>query len=171
MLGLDAVSSAREYSQELVNRVRVLADLIGTTITRVTAERRAREHAAFEVLVADVSRRYVNLESGDFEAELERSLQAIGSFMGADRCFIFLPDEDSSRLAALVVAPDLEPSEILAQLRPCIEPAFLPRPLYRVPALPRQETGKLARNKLVELYTKIKMGRLSHDDHAADNSA
>ena len=68
--------------------------------------------------------------------------------------------EPPARSAALVVAPDLEAAEILAQLRPDIEPAFLPRPLYRVPELPRQETGKLARNKLVELYAKIRNAEL-----------
>ena len=90
-------------------------------------------------------------------ADLNHRLQAIPGVVDG---VIFLPDENSPRLAALVVAPDLEAAEILAQLRPDIEPAFLPRPLYRVPELPRQETGKLARNKLVELYAKIRKAEL-----------
>ena len=65
---------------------------------------------------------------------------------------IFLPAEDSSRLAALVVAPDVDVSAILDALRTSIEPAFLPRPLYKVAALPRQETGKLARQAMLDLY-------------------
>lgn len=65
---------------------------------------------------------------------------------------IFLPSEDSRRLAALVVAPGMEPSAILNALKEAIDPAFLPRPLYLVPMLPRQETGKLARKMVLDLF-------------------
>ena len=56
-----------------------------------------------------------------------------------------------ARVAALVVAPDLEEAAILAALRESIDPVFLPRPLRRVPALPRSETGKLPRAELLKL--------------------
>lgn len=65
---------------------------------------------------------------------------------------IFLPGENSKRLAALVVAPGLEPSAILNKLKEAIDPAFLPRPLYVVPMLPRQETGKLPRKMVLDLF-------------------
>ena len=68
----------------------------------------------------------------------------------------FLPREDSKRLAALVVAPGIEPSAILGQLKEAIDPAFLPRPMYLVPMLPRQETGKLARKMVLDLYESLK---------------
>jgi len=55
------------------------------------------------------------------------------------------------RVAALVVAPGLAAEDVLAQLRPSIDPAFLPRPLVLVDALPRNEVGKLAREKLLAL--------------------
>ena len=56
-----------------------------------------------------------------------------------------------ARIAALVVAPDLDEAAILAALRESIDPVFLPRPLKRVPALPRSETGKLPRAELLKL--------------------
>lgn len=55
------------------------------------------------------------------------------------------------RIAALVVAPDLGAGVILDALRRDIDPVFLPRPLKRVDALPRSETGKLPRAALLEL--------------------
>jgi acyl-coenzyme A synthetase/AMP-(fatty) acid ligase len=55
------------------------------------------------------------------------------------------------RLAALVVAPTLAPAAISAALRTAIDPVFLPRPLRRVAALPRNETGKLPRAELLRL--------------------
>ena len=48
-------------------------------------------------------------------------------------------------IAALVVAPSLAPASILDALRGAIDPVFLPRPLVRLEALPRNATGKLAR--------------------------
>ena len=55
------------------------------------------------------------------------------------------------RIAALVVAPTLGEAELMAQLREMIDPAFLPRPLRRVASLPRNETGKLPRQALLDL--------------------
>jgi len=83
---------------------------------------------------------------------------------------IFLPNENSKRLAALVVAPELEPSDILEQLRPGIEPVFLPRPVYIVASLPRQETGKLARKMLVQQFAEIRRGKTLESDDPADNT-
>lgn len=55
------------------------------------------------------------------------------------------------RIAALAVAPGLDPSTILDALRCAIDPVFLPRPLRLVAALPRNETGKLPRAALLAL--------------------
>ena len=59
--------------------------------------------------------------------------------------------EGVARVAALVVAPGWEEAAILAALRQGIDPVFLPRPLKRVAALPRSETGKLPRTELLQL--------------------
>jgi len=69
---------------------------------------------------------------------------------------VFLAPEDlarnpAARLAALVVAPGRRPEEILAALRGRLDPAFLPRPILLVPALPRNELGKLSRSALLAL--------------------
>jgi len=68
----------------------------------------------------------------------------------------FMPDETSAdhvtRLAACVVAPGMEATHLLAALRECIDPVFLPRPLLFVDALPRNCTGKLPREALQALF-------------------
>ena len=55
------------------------------------------------------------------------------------------------RLAALVVAPGASDTAIMAALRAGFDPAFLPRPLKRVAALPRNALGKLPRAALLDL--------------------
>jgi acyl-coenzyme A synthetase/AMP-(fatty) acid ligase len=56
---------------------------------------------------------------------------------------------NTSRLAAVVVAPDHTLESLLAELRRKIAPAFLPRPLKLVAALPRNGTSKLPREALL----------------------
>ncbi len=82
-------------------------------------------------------------------SELTRRLLAID---GVEDAVVFQPDGDGpvQRVAALVVAPaHLASATILARLRDVVDPAFLPRPLVRVAALPRNEVGKLPRECLV----------------------
>jgi acyl-coenzyme A synthetase/AMP-(fatty) acid ligase len=67
-------------------------------------------------------------------------------FMPAEEC-----PERVARLTALVVAPGLDAESLIRALRERIHPAFLPRPLVFVDALPRNGTGKLPREGLAAL--------------------
>jgi acyl-coenzyme A synthetase/AMP-(fatty) acid ligase len=60
-----------------------------------------------------------------------------------------------TRLAAFVVAPDLDAASLLDQLRERIDPVFLPRPLLFVERLPRSGSGKLAREALESLVASV----------------
>ncbi|HEX6834072.1 MAG TPA: AMP-binding protein [Rudaea sp.] len=65
---------------------------------------------------------------------------------------VFQLDADANgvrRLAALVVAPERQPGEILEALRAMIDPVFLPRRLRCVAALPRNAASKLPRGELL----------------------
>ncbi|HDR9508013.1 beta-hydroxyacyl-ACP dehydratase [Burkholderia cepacia] len=77
----------------------------------------------------------------------------------------FMPDETAvahadtglepvTRLVALVVAPTLAAADLQRALRERIDPAFMPRPLMFVDALPRNETGKLPRDVLAALVAR-----------------
>ena len=71
---------------------------------------------------------------------------------GVEDGVIFDPDPGSEgRLAALVVSDDLSEKDILDQLRQQTDPVFLPRPLCKVEALPRSETSKLPRDRLLSM--------------------
>jgi acyl-coenzyme A synthetase/AMP-(fatty) acid ligase len=85
-------------------------------------------------------------------AELTRRLLAVP---GVEDATVFQPEAESGgpagvrRIAALVVAPALTAEQIIEQLSRSVEAAFLPRPLLVVPALPRNELGKLTRERLL----------------------
>lgn len=95
-------------------------------------------------------------------AELNYKLNAVPGIRDA---VIFLPDPDAKRLAALVVAPELERGDIVDALRDSFDPAFLPRPLRKVEALPRQETGKLPQKAVLELFRRTgqEAGQVAND--------
>jgi acyl-coenzyme A synthetase/AMP-(fatty) acid ligase len=83
--------------------------------------------------------------------DLNRRLAEIA---GVEDGVFIAPDEalgPAGRLAALVVAPTLSTTRILAELAERVDPVFLPRPLRKVARLPRNETGKLPRRALLEL--------------------
>jgi acyl-coenzyme A synthetase/AMP-(fatty) acid ligase len=70
-----------------------------------------------------------------------------------DGTFFVLDDSRASstgvtRVAAFVVAPTLEATTLVEELRQRIDPVFLPRPLIFVDRLPRNDTGKLPQEAL-----------------------
>jgi acyl-coenzyme A synthetase/AMP-(fatty) acid ligase len=70
-----------------------------------------------------------------------------------DGVFI-VPDDDGeavARLAAFAVAPGHTAESLMSALRLRIDPAFLPRPLCMVEALPRNDIGKLPRESLTRI--------------------
>jgi len=82
--------------------------------------------------------------------DLNRRLLAIA---GVEDGVMFTLDAEGGsvcRLAALAVAPALSEMEILAALRAAFDPVFLPRPLRLISALPRNATGKLPRDALLQ---------------------
>jgi len=92
-------------------------------------------------------------------AYLNHQLNAIP---GVEDGVFFMPDDAPAaphahgsaavtRLVALVVAPSLSAADVLRALHDRIDAAFLPRPLLLVDSLPRNETGKLARDVLTAL--------------------
>ena len=91
--------------------------------------------------------------------DLNRRLLAIDGVR--DGVLFQLDDADGSgvrRIAALVVAPGKSEQTIMAALRHAMDPVFLPRPLRIVDALPRNETGKLPRERLIEALRGGKTG-------------
>jgi len=72
---------------------------------------------------------------------------------------LFLAPDDlernpRARLAAAVVAPGMDAKAVLAALRERVEPAFLPRPIVLLDALPRDAVGKVSRAAVAALAWK-----------------
>ncbi|MEP7181068.1 MAG: AMP-binding protein [Betaproteobacteria bacterium] len=88
-------------------------------------------------------------------AGLTRELLALP---GVDDGVVFLPSEDARRVAAVVVAPGRAPDLLSRELALRVDPAFLPRPLLCVDALPRHGAGKLPLEALRALVARTGAG-------------
>jgi acyl-coenzyme A synthetase/AMP-(fatty) acid ligase len=96
-------------------------------------------------------------------ADLTRRLLALPGVL--DAVVLQLDEPDATgvrRIAALIVAPERNERALLAELRNAIDPAFLPRPLRKVDALPRNETGKLPRAALLATLSSATRCGLHH---------
>lgn len=95
------------------------------------------------------------LEIAGKRASLGALTQRLLAIPGVEDGVVLQLDEADAmgvrRVAALAVAPALDEQQILDALRRAIDPVFLPRPLRRVAALPRNDTGKLPRAAVLAL--------------------
>jgi len=147
---------------QMYRRFRVRQDEKGTWLTG--------GHAAGELLLGDVielgeaGRFLLHGRTGDLvniagkRTSLSNLNYHLNSIAGVrDGAFVIPADVAGAvtRLAAFVVAPGRSEQEILDALRQRIDAAFLPRPLYLVDALPRDDVGKLPRVALAGLTERL----------------
>lgn len=83
-------------------------------------------------------------------SSLQELTRQILSVPGVNDAVVFVPDGEE-RPAAAVVAPDLAIAQLADALRGIMEPVFVPRPLMKVDAIPRNAVGKTPRDALLAL--------------------
>jgi 3-hydroxymyristoyl/3-hydroxydecanoyl-(acyl carrier protein) dehydratase len=92
---------------------------------------------------------------------------------GVDDGAFWLPDEVAetiTRPIAFVVAPGLSDRQIIHALREQLEPAFVPRRVLQVAALPREATGKLTASALRDFALKTLVHHTAAEETGGDIS-
>jgi acyl-coenzyme A synthetase/AMP-(fatty) acid ligase len=90
---------------------------------------------------------------GGKRGSLMQITQVLLAIPGVADAVVFMPSDEASRPAALVVATaELVNSTIGKQFAQHLDAVFLPRPMLFVESLPREATGKLHRAKALALY-------------------
>jgi len=107
------------------------------------------------------------LKIGGKRASLAALNQWITEIPGVDDAVYFVPDaagdaathddaHPARRLAAFYVSATLSPEQVRVALRARVDPVFVPRPLLRVPELPRNANGKLSHADLGALFAQLR---------------
>jgi acyl-coenzyme A synthetase/AMP-(fatty) acid ligase len=105
----------------------------------------------FELLGRDADM----IKIGGRRGSLSDIAARIASLPGVTDQAVFMPgDGETARPAALIVAPGRDAADLRRELGALLDAVFVPRPLKVVPALPRNELGKLPRERLLELLAK-----------------
>ena len=79
----------------------------------------------------------------------------LATFDGLIDGTVIFPEQSKTvpRLVALVVLRDgVDKKSLTKHFRQHLDPAFVPRPILLVDELPREESGKLAKAKVLDLY-------------------
>lgn len=102
------------------------------------------------------------LEIGGKRGSLQEMNNLLLTAPGVLDGVVFMPDEVQQAGTARPVALAVINSEVsskaalLARFAEFLDPVFIPRPLYLVDALPREENGKLRRARLLEFWQELK---------------
>ncbi len=118
------------------------------------------------------------LKIGGKRASLSALNQRIAEIPGVDDAVYFVPDaagdaashddaHPARRLAAFYVSATLSPGQLRLALRDRVDPVFVPRPLYRVPQLPRNANGKLTHAALTALFLQARRATIAEGAVAA----
>jgi acyl-coenzyme A synthetase/AMP-(fatty) acid ligase len=90
-------------------------------------------------------------------ASLSGVNQILLEIPGVEDGVVLVPDNEGAspvvRVAAIVVAPHLSKEEVRTAMRERVDPVFVPRQIVFVHKLPRNETGKLPRERLMTLLS------------------
>ena len=84
--------------------------------------------------------------------------RVLNTFEGVQDGIVFFPEQTRlvPRLVALVVLSDAkQKKELQAHFRRHLDAAFVPRPIFVVDELPRQENGKLNKSALTDFYQQL----------------
>jgi PAS domain S-box-containing protein len=98
MLGLDTIDQPRDYSQPIVERLKILANLIGATLQRVRSQQAIIEQLQFQDLISSLSATFIHIKASEIDKNIERGLQLVVQHLDLDRGNLFEFSSDHEKL-------------------------------------------------------------------------
>ena len=99
-LGVDTISQPREYPTPLVDRLKLVADIIGLAVLRIRSQQLLNEQFRFEKLISDLSSKFVDLPADKIDQEINSGLFQIAEAIDLDRSNLFQYSDDRAYLIA-----------------------------------------------------------------------
>jgi formate hydrogenlyase transcriptional activator len=92
-----SLHNKKTWSDEIVQRLQLVALLFASAVSRRQAEIQAKLHRQFERLVTDISAQFVNLPSGQIDAQIEDAQQRICECLEVDLSALWQWSDESPR--------------------------------------------------------------------------
>lgn len=110
-LGFDAVRSRKTWGEETISLLKVVGEIIAGAIERERATDTLTQQGRMEMLVAEISTRFISVPTLDLDDEIGRAIGNIGEFTGVDRSYLFQFSEDGETMDNTHewCGPDIEP--------------------------------------------------------------
>ncbi len=93
-LGFDSVRAERVWTEDDELLLRMVGEVFTNALQRKRTQHELRYRVAFDMLVASISTRFINLPSSDFDRGVNEALEEIGLFANVDRGYVFLLRDD-----------------------------------------------------------------------------
>lgn len=95
-LDLDSFKSQRVWSDRILQRLHIVADMIASARAREIAQRELEELHQFEQAISEVSTGFVNLPAAEVDAKIEAGLKLIARMLDVDLITLLQPRQDDS---------------------------------------------------------------------------
>jgi transcriptional regulator with GAF, ATPase, and Fis domain len=98
IISINTVRKKRVFPEEYIPRLRLLGEVLVNTLQLARTRQQLEDRLRFEGLISDLSVGFVSISSEEVESEINKWLQRITEFFGADRCTLGLFSEDGAQL-------------------------------------------------------------------------
>jgi formate hydrogenlyase transcriptional activator len=97
---INSYRSEREWSDAEIERLKLIGTIFANTLLRKRAENELDEQMRFEILLSDLSAKFVRLPTNRVEGEIAHSLQRLNDFISSEHCTLWKLSESKIRLHA-----------------------------------------------------------------------
>ena len=95
-IALNSLVDEIEWNKLIVQRMRLVGEILGHVLSRHEAAQQIEKHQQFERLLAELSTTFISLPVAKIDGQINDSLQRMGEFMEVDRVFLNQFSEDKS---------------------------------------------------------------------------
>jgi len=107
-LALDSIHEPLLWSDRILRRLRIVADMIASAQARATAKHELEELRRFETAISRISTDFVNLPPDEVDAKIEVGLKLIATTLDVDLITLLQPRPDDYRVTHEWVSEKLE---------------------------------------------------------------
>jgi len=89
VIGFNTVIEIREWSNKDISNLRLIANILSDTIAKIDSNQEILMKSELQTIIMNIAKVYINMPVHEYAKNINKSLKEIGSFVKADRAYIF----------------------------------------------------------------------------------